>query len=71
MSHSKRSNVTQFGENLPDFLTIPEFCAVARCGRSTGYELARTKQIPVVTFGKLVRIPRAALLDWMADQTRA
>jgi excisionase family DNA binding protein len=63
MSDTKQPNTIRVASDLPEFLTVPEFCAVARVGRSAGYELARTGQIPVVRFGRLVRIPKAALLD--------
>lgn len=52
----------------PDFLTIEEAARVLRIGRTAAYELARTwratsgKQgLPVVAFGRLLRVPRAAL----------
>ena len=57
------SAVTRFTpiEELPQYLTIEEFCAFMAIGRSCAYELVRTGKIESVRFGKLVRIPRRAL----------
>ena len=53
---------------LPDILTVEEAATVLRIGRTSAYELARQweatggKQgLPVVRFGRLLRVPRAAL----------
>ena len=52
----------------PDFLTIEEAARVLRVGRTAAYALARTwrethgrEGLPVVEFGRLLRVPRAAL----------
>lgn len=55
-------------EPLPDFLTVEEAAAVLRIGRTAAYGLARqwratdgAEGLPVVSFGRLLRVPRAAL----------
>jgi hypothetical protein len=52
----------------PDFFTIEEAARVLRIGRTAAYELARTwrqtegrEGLPVVAFGRLLRVPRTAL----------
>jgi excisionase family DNA binding protein len=52
----------------PDFFTIEEAARVLRIGRTAAYELARKwretegrEGLPVVAFGRLLRVPRAAL----------
>ena len=52
----------------PDFLTVEEAARVLRIGRTAAYELARRwrstdgrEGLPVVAFGRLLRVPRAAL----------
>lgn len=52
---------TPFDE-LPDLLTPEEFRAVARIGRATCYDLLRRNEIPSVRYGRLIRIPKTALL---------
>jgi len=55
-------------EPLPDFLTVEEAAAILRIGRTAAYGLARQwratdgrEGLPVVAFGRLLRVPRAAL----------
>ncbi len=59
----------------PDFLTIDETAQILRLGRNQVYELARVwlasggeRGVPVVTLGRRLRVPKAALLRW-ADLT--
>ena len=56
-------------EELPAVLTVEEAAAVLRIGRGAAYELARRFRdsggrdgLPVVCFGRSLRVPRAALL---------
>jgi excisionase family DNA binding protein len=53
----------------PDFLTMEEAAAILRIGRNQVYELARVwrasdgeRGVPVVAFGRLLRVPKAALM---------
>ena len=53
---------------LPDFLTVEEAARVLRIGRTAAYGLARLwrdtsgrEGLPVVSVGRLLRVPRAAL----------
>lgn len=55
-------------EPLPDFLTVEEAAQILRIGRTAAYGLARQwratdgrEGLPVVSFGRLLRVPRAAL----------
>ena len=52
----------------PDFFTIEEAARILRIGRTAAYELARKWRatdgrdgLPVVAFGRLLRVPRNAL----------
>ena len=56
----------------PDFLTVEEASRIARIGRTTAYEIAREYEttagasgLPVVRFGKQLRVPRCLLEDWL------
>lgn len=60
--------VTQSLDELPEVLTVEEAAAVLRIGRGAAYELARQwretngrEGLPVVTLGRTLRVPRAAL----------
>lgn len=55
--------------DAPDFLTVEEAAAVLRLGRSQAYELTRVwratggeRGLPVQEFGRILRVPKAALL---------
>lgn len=55
-------------DELPEVLTVEEAAAVLRIGRGAAYELARRwresngrEGLPVVTLGRSLRVPRAAL----------
>jgi hypothetical protein len=52
----------------PDFFTVEEAARILRIGRTAAYDLARKwratdgrEGLPVVVFGRLLRVPRAAL----------
>jgi excisionase family DNA binding protein len=55
-----------------ELLTIPETAKFLRIGRDSTYRLVREGRIPVVRLGgKLIRVPRAALLahlEQMAEE---
>ena len=55
--------------DAPDFLTMEETAQILRIGRNQVYELARVwratggeRGVPVVEFGRRLRVPKAALL---------
>ena len=47
---------------LPEFLSPEEFRTYLRIGRATTYDLISRGAIPFVRFGRLIRIPKSALL---------
>ena len=49
-------------DRLPQYLTIEEICHLLNIGRSLGYELVRSGELPAIRFGRLLRIPKSALL---------
>lgn len=53
---------------LPEFLTVEEAAALLRIGRTSAYTLAKEwrdtggrRGLPVITLGRQLRVPRAAL----------
>lgn len=65
---SREKGVLALGD-APDFLTMEETAEILRVGRNQVYELARVwratggeRGVPVVEFGRLLRVPKAALL---------
>jgi excisionase family DNA binding protein len=49
-------------EDLPDLVTPEEAQRFLRIGRNAFYAVVKSGDLPCVRFGKLIRVPRAALL---------
>ncbi|OII60287.1 helix-turn-helix domain-containing protein [Streptomyces sp. CC77] len=50
----------------PELLTVPEVMARLRLGRSTVYDLIRSRRLVSVTIGRSRRIPVEAVRDFIA-----
>lgn len=61
-----RKVVTRFTkpEELPQWLTVAEFRNFFNLGRSQAYDLIRQGSVPHRKFGRIVRIPREAIVEW-------
>jgi excisionase family DNA binding protein len=55
---------TPFDE-LPQFLSVEEFRIWVGIGRSSAYDLLRREELMGVRFGRVVRIPKAALRSYL------
>ncbi|MER7746881.1 helix-turn-helix domain-containing protein [Streptomyces bacillaris] len=51
-----------------ELLTVAEVRKRLRLGRSTVYDLIRTRRLPSVTIGRCRRIPAVALRQFIADE---
>jgi excisionase family DNA binding protein len=51
-------------------LKADEVAQILGLGRSKTYELIASGALPTVRIGRAVRVPRAALEDWVRNQTR-
>lgn len=60
-----RSKVCEL-DSLPIALTVVEAGEVLRVGRSKAYELVRCGQLKSIRIGKQIRVPRQAILEFMA-----
>lgn len=56
----------------PLLLRGGEVAELLGCSRAMAYRLMRRETIPVVRMpgGKIVRVPRQALIEWIASNTR-
>ena len=52
---------------LPPVLTVEEAAKVLRISRGAAYEAVRTNALPHVRIGRTIRVPRAGLLDLLAE----
>ncbi len=59
---------TSRSEDLPDWLTVHELRAYLRLGRTATYELIRAGKIPHRRFGRMIRVPRHAVIEIQGGQ---
>lgn len=52
-----------------ELLRVTEAQRITKLGRSTLYLLCQRGQLPVIRFGKAIRIPREALEEYLRDKT--
>ena len=50
-------------------LRVQDVSTLLDVGRSTVYELIARGELPVIRIGRLVRVPRPALEDWIVKNT--
>ena len=46
-------------------LTVPETAQLLRISRNLAYELVARGELPAVRLGRVIRIPRSELDDWL------
>ena len=51
-----------------ELLTVPEVMARLKLGRSTVYDLIRSRRLTSITIGRARRIPADAVRDFIVDQ---
>ena len=54
--------------NYPDLLSIKDIQEILGIGQSKAYELAHSHTFPSIRVGALIRIPKAALIEWLHQQ---
>ncbi len=61
----KSKNAFISTENLPLVLSIPELACVLNISLNTAYKLVSSGQIRARRIGRRIRIPRAAVLEYL------
>jgi excisionase family DNA binding protein len=46
---------------MPETYSVPEAGRIVGLGRNASYEAARRGELPVLRFGRILRVPRVAL----------
>ena len=49
----------------PILLTVPETARLLRISRNLAYDLVARGELPAVRLGRVIRIPRGELDDWL------
>lgn len=52
-------------KDFPQVMTVEELAAALRIGRNAAYQLVRDKAIRAIKVGRNIRIPRAALVEFL------
>lgn len=52
-------------EEYDDVLTVEELCEALHIGRNSAYQLLKTQIIPAKRIGRIWRIPKAAIIDFL------
>lgn len=60
---NKKNSITS--ENLPVVLSVQQLAEVLQIGRNSAYDLVKSGQIRSIRIGKTIRIPQAALLEYL------
>ena len=55
-------------DDLPLTLRVEELMSILGIGRNTAYELIRSGQIKSIRVGRQFRVPKDAVLDFLARQ---
>lgn len=59
-------NVLQHDENEPLALRVEEMAHILSISRNSAYELVRSGQIRAVKVGRIYRIPKSAIQDFLS-----
>ncbi|WP_031053342.1 helix-turn-helix domain-containing protein [Streptomyces sp. NRRL F-5702] len=52
----------------PELLTVPEVMARLKLGRSTVYDLIRSRRLVSITIGRARRVPADAVRDFIVNE---
>ena len=52
-------------ENYMDVLTVEELCDVLKIGKRLAYKLLRNGEIPSLKIGRIYRISKAAVIEYL------
>lgn len=67
MSNSK--SATTF-DDLPLILNVNDVVSILAISKVSAYELVKSKGFPVVRVGRRIKIPKAAFIEWLDDQSK-
>ncbi len=54
-------------ENYGELITLDQLQEILSIGRNTAYDLLRTKKIKAIKIGKLWRIPKKSIEEYITD----
>lgn len=54
-------------EEYPQMLTVEEMCDILNVARETGYRMVRRGEFEVLKLGRIIRIPKNQVLNYIID----
>lgn len=60
-----------FEETCSDMISIDELCELLMIGKNTAYGLLKTRQIHAFKIGRIWKIPRNSVSEYIAKQCNA
>ncbi|CAM4344460.1 excisionase family DNA binding protein [Paenibacillus endophyticus] len=57
-------------DNYEDILTVNDLADMLKIGKNTAYQLINTGQIKSVKLGRIHRIPRQNVIDYIIEKSR-
>lgn len=60
-----------FEETCSDMINIDELCELLMIGKNTAYSLLKTRQIHAFKIGRIWKIPRNSVSEYIAKQCNA
>ena len=60
-----------FQENYNDMITIDDLCEMLSIGKNTAYSLLKNNQIKAFKIGRIWKIPRESVSDYVISQSHA
>lgn len=58
-------------QNIPLVLSVPELANILHIGRNSAYQLVNSGKIRCIHIGKNIRVPQAALLEYLNTPDQA
>ncbi len=58
-------NESRDGVATLDLLTVPEAAKLLRISRNLAYELVARNELPAVRLGRVIRVPKNGLTEWL------
>ncbi len=55
-------------ENYPDVITVSELCEMLDISKKLAYRLLDSQEIRSVRVGRIFRIPKAAVIDYLTER---
>ncbi len=61
----KNTNKSIFGQNYPDVVTVEQSASMLGISTKTAYKLVKEKQIKSVCIGRIYKIPKIYVLEYL------